>query len=282
MHLQRAGSRESGEAPRKPCRSLKWEGSVFITFLIQKKRERARKSKAAWPGAKRRWLCGYPEGFFLLLEKSECRFRETGWCAQEDQWIWEGHWWHMLGFRGKWQLWRQWQEEGRKQLVVSGMSWGLPCQTESPPQGEEEAPWPWSSKVEWDCSHRCQGVKFQEQASAREALLELKMCCWWEMVRKGLSSACKTQTNNSPNQTLSVSHGVRGFSSVNVYLHGSFIKTSCKPLSWTVWRCSPVLCSPFVSPGLQPPQHTHPAHGQPAKALGPAFQHKNPPSVTHW
>lgn len=39
MHLQRAGSRESGEAPRKPCRSLKWEGSVFITFLIQKKRE---------------------------------------------------------------------------------------------------------------------------------------------------------------------------------------------------------------------------------------------------
>jgi len=83
-----------GGAPRKLCRGLKWEGSVFIIFLIQK-RERA--SKAAWPGAKRRWLCGYPEGFFLLLEKSERRFRETGWCAQEDQWIWEVHWWHMLG-----------------------------------------------------------------------------------------------------------------------------------------------------------------------------------------
>lgn len=30
---------EAGGAPKKPSRRLKWEGSVFITFLIQEERE---------------------------------------------------------------------------------------------------------------------------------------------------------------------------------------------------------------------------------------------------
>lgn len=31
-------------------------------------------------------------------EKLESGIRKTGWCAGEDQWIWEVHWWQMAGF----------------------------------------------------------------------------------------------------------------------------------------------------------------------------------------
>lgn len=35
-------------------------------------------------------------------KKLESGIRKTGWCAGEDQWIWEVHWWQMAGFI----LWR--------------------------------------------------------------------------------------------------------------------------------------------------------------------------------
>lgn len=261
-----------------------WNGkAAFLSpSSFRKESEWARPSEAAWPGAKRRWLCGYPEGFFLLLEKSECRFRETGWCAQEDQWIWEVHWWHMLGFRCKWQLQRRRQQKGRKKPTVSGMPWRLHWQTEYPSQQEEVAPVPWSSKGGRDLSHRQQGVKFpakhRKQAHLREALVEPETCRWWEMVRKGLSGAlrdiCKMQTKNSPNKRLTASRGERGFSRVNVCSRGSLTKLPCKPSSWIVFRCSPALCNSFVYPGLQSLQHTHPAHCQRAKALGPTLRQK--------
>ena len=31
-------------------------------------------------------------------KKLESGIRKTGWCAGEDQWIWEVHWWQMAGF----------------------------------------------------------------------------------------------------------------------------------------------------------------------------------------
>lgn len=61
---------------------------------------------------------------------------------------------------------------------------------------------------------------------------------------------------------------------VQMFHHVTLTKELCKPLSWIVLRCSPVLCKAFIYPVLQSLQHTHPAHCQLAKALGPTLRQK--------
>lgn len=132
--------------PRKPCRSLRWEGSIFITFLIQEKKreqERARQPDQEPKGDD--YVVIQRDSFYYLKNQRADSERQVDVLRKINEYerFIDGI---CLGLdvsgssRGG-----DSRREGKP--TVRAAPWALRWQTEHPARREEAAPGPGSSKV---------------------------------------------------------------------------------------------------------------------------------------